>query len=721
MHKFTFLATATTLIFLFSINNALAQQPELSDTVEYKELNEVIVENRYYKKYHESKTSNYLRLTKNNIEVPQNIQIITSQALQDQLIFSLNESASRNVSGTFREELHNGISPDIYSRGGYLSAMRNGVDLRPLIKGPAGDDIAIIENIEFIKGPSSFLQSVSDPAGAFNIMTKQANGDVFRKIRIGGGSFGLFRTEADISGKWKDSSNLFFRVNLMSQKKRGFIDYDHGNSSLFAPSIRYLINQKLSVAVDYIYQDMSYKLLSDAQISPHGYGSLDRKFTITDPASQPYRSRDHNLFLTLTYKLNKTLELTTVVSHIKSRYNGNIFWAYSLNQEDPDILNRYYVYDAANYSINSLQTYIRGKAQTGFFQHEFIGGIDFNQKIFSGTDTWETASTIYPLDLRNPRYANSINYNGQGGSFESENDINGINNKINSRLTYVSAFMTDRITWGKGKFSVNPSIRLTSYNGDFMTYGTASGKSDYQLTPRLGINYLLTKYLAIYALADRSFLPQSGLNADNQSMEAMKGTNLELGVKKEWLSGRLNSTLSVYHIKRKGTIVRDPVSNRAYQLGENISRGVELDLKGQLHKKVNIIVNYAFTDSYISKDDKNPDLVKKATPNAIRHIQNTWVNWNFWQLKSVGLSFSAGYQFMGGRSERFTSTNSTYLNDYFRTDAGIQLENKKLSMQLMINNLFDKHLYSTAWQRNGLYYWVQQAPRAFRWSIQYKF
>lgn len=721
MYKCAFFITATSIVLLLSLNNIQAQQTEPSDTIQYTELNEVIVENRYYKKYHESKTSNYLRLTRNNIDIPQNVQIITSQALQDQLIFSLNESASRNVSGTFREELHNGISPDIYSRGGYLSAMRNGVDLRPLIKGPAGDDMAIIENIEFIKGPSTFLQSVSDPAGAFNIMTKQANGDIFRKIRVSGGSFGLFRTEADISGKWNDSSNLFFRVNLMSQKKRGFMDFDHGNSSLFAPSIRYLINPKLSVAIDYIYQDMSYKLLSDAQISPYGYGSLDRKFTITDPASQPYRSRDHNLFLTLTYKLKKTLQLTSVASHIKSRYTGNIFWVYGLNQDDPNILNRYYVYDAANYTINSLQTYLQGKIQTGFFRHEFSTGIDINQKIFTGTDTWETASTIYPIDIRNPVYANAVNNNGQGGSFESENAINSINNKINSQLTYVSAFISDRITWGKGKLSVNPSLRITSYKGDFLVYGTASGKSDHLLTPRVGINYLLNKYLSIYALADRSFLPQSGLNANNQPMEAMNGSNFELGVKKEWLSGKLNSTLSVYNIKRKGTIVRDPVSNRAYQLGENISRGVELDLKGQLHRKLNIILNYAFTDSYISKDEKNPDLVNKPTPNAIRHIQNTWLNWNFWQFKTISINLSAGYQYMGGRSERFTSPDPSSLNDYFRTDAGIQLENKKISMQIMVNNVFDKHLYSTAWQRNGLYYWVQQAPRAFRWSIQYKF
>ncbi|WP_448137740.1 hypothetical protein [Sphingobacterium siyangense] len=36
----------------------------------------------------------------------------------------------------FGRHCTNGISPDIYSRGGYISAQRNGVDMRPLGKGP---------------------------------------------------------------------------------------------------------------------------------------------------------------------------------------------------------------------------------------------------------------------------------------------------------------------------------------------------------------------------------------------------------------------------------------------------------------------------------------------------------------------------------------------------------------------------------------------------------
>jgi hypothetical protein len=36
----------------------------------------------------------------------------------------------------FGRHCTNGISPDIYSSGGYISAQRNGVDMRPLGKGP---------------------------------------------------------------------------------------------------------------------------------------------------------------------------------------------------------------------------------------------------------------------------------------------------------------------------------------------------------------------------------------------------------------------------------------------------------------------------------------------------------------------------------------------------------------------------------------------------------
>lgn len=693
-----------------------AQEQETPDSLKVRMLDELTVTSKYYKKYNLSKISSDLRLQSPLIETPQNIQIISAEVLKDQVVYNLIESVTRNVSGTMREELHNAVSPDIYSRGGYINAQRNGVDLRPLIKGPLGDDAAIIETIEFVKGPSGFMTALSDPAGSYNIVTKKPTGIKKNTFRMMYGSFDFFRAESDMSGALDDKGKWQYRFNLMGMSTKGFMKFDNNTRVLIAPSIKYVASEKTSITLEYIYQRMNYMLLSEAQISPYGFGTLPRDFSISDPNTRPYRASDHNLFFTVEHKFNDNWNLTTRISNINNEYNGSIFWVYGKNNHNPDILNRYYVYDGVGYNTFSAQAYIRGRFSTGAIKHAVMGGIDFNDKRNNTTDTWETASTIYPLSISNPKYSNVINNNGIGGSFDAENNIYGENNRTKGRLHYVSAYVMDEISL-TDKLKVNAGVRMTQSNANFNQYGKKTGASDLVLTPRIGINYMMMPTTSVYALYDHSYLPQAGVAYDGSSLKPLTGRSYEAGIKKDWHDGTWNTTLSVYQIYRTRTILRDPVSNTIYQTGENRSEGVEVDVRGRVAKGLNIVVNYAFTESRITKDEKNPEMVGMATPNRIKHIQNTWVNYTLPIPKLPGISVSTGYQFMGGRAERYTNANPAALKDFFRLDAGIGYSRKKYSINLIVNNLLDDHLYSTAWKRNDMYYWVQTAPRNFRCAL----
>ncbi|MGF7028926.1 MULTISPECIES: hypothetical protein [Sphingobacterium] len=99
-------------------------------------IDEVEISSKYYKRYNPKQLSEAMRLEASLLNIPQHIQVVNSEIFRDQVVLNLNESATRNCSGTFREERHNRISPDIYSRGSYISAQHNGVDMRPLGKGP---------------------------------------------------------------------------------------------------------------------------------------------------------------------------------------------------------------------------------------------------------------------------------------------------------------------------------------------------------------------------------------------------------------------------------------------------------------------------------------------------------------------------------------------------------------------------------------------------------
>lgn len=702
---------------LFCSFSLMAQKiTEKTEAKEYVDIDQVVVSAITPRKYYVGKLSESLRLQQDILRSSQNIQIINQGLLKDQHALNVNESITRNVSGTFREELHNGISSDIYSRGGYINPQRNGVDLRPLLKGPLGDDISIIESIEFMKGPSAFMNALGDPAGSYNIVTKKPSGNKKSLFTMHQGSFGLLRGEADIEGVYDKSNKVYYRLNLMGMDKKGFMKFDDNSRILIAPSVAYNFDESTSLTAEYIYQNLTYLMLSEAQISPYGFGTLPIDFTITDPSTRPYRANEHSAFLNFKKTFNTDWDMTLQVANINSASVGSMYWVYGKNANDPDTLDRYYVYDAMKYNTFSVQGFVRGKFQTGAVKHHLITGVDFNNKTNSTQDTWNTASTIYPLSIKNPVYSNVINNKGVGGDFDSENVIDGVDNLTNGHLYYISPYVSDEAVFFSERLRLNAGLRMTYSKSDFNQYGDKTNSSNFVLSPRVGVNYMYAPRATVYGLFDNTFLPLSGKTFDGHKLEPIKGQSFELGLKNEW-SEHLFSTISVYHIRRSNTVVNDPVTNDLYQSGKNEAKGVELDLKGRLFKGFNIILNYAFTDSKITKDEFNPQLVGNATPNRIKHIQNTWLTYTLPGKIWEDFSLALGYQYMAGRTERFTSADPTPMADLFRMDSGITYAKNRIALNLMVNNVLNSHQYSTAWKRNDMYYWVQLAPVNYRVSF----
>ncbi|WP_316752624.1 TonB-dependent siderophore receptor [Pedobacter gandavensis] len=707
------------LAIVLSISFSANAQKKQPDSLKNLSLDEISIFSKYFKRYKSSQLSDMLRLTTPLLKLPQNIQILSSEILRDQGVYNLNESVTRNVSGTLREELHNGISPDIYSRGGYISPQRNGVDMRPLGKGPLADDVAIIENVEFLKGPSNFMHAMSDPSGSYNIVTKKPTGRTRQTADILLGSFNMLRAAVDLDGQLDKSNKLQYRFNVMGMGAKGFLKHDRSSKFLFAPSLKYKFNENTSLTGEYIFQHLNYKMLSEAQSSPYGYGTLPRDFTLTDPGTRPFIGKDHNAFLTFQHKFKQDWQVTAKLAYVNSGYDGSLFWVYGANPTDKDILDRNLIYDSNKYNVFSTQAYLNGAFKTGNIGHQFIAGIDVNRKSSRSWDTWATATTIYPLSISNPVYSDVILNNGIGGNFESENNVSATANKIHRTLNYISLYAMDEISLLDEKLLISLGLRLTASDGKTNDYGQQSQSKDWALTPRLGINYSLSNSSSLYFLYDQTFLPQAGISADGKMLKPLKGKSYEVGAKKDWANGGWNTTLSLYNIYRNRLITADPTSNLLYQTGESQSKGIEFDLKGRIAKGANVIFNYAYTDSKIIKDDLHPANIGMATPNRVKHIQNTWVNYLLPIEKLEGFTVSLGYQLLMGRTERIPNTTPDKLNDIFRLDTGLGWSNQKYNINLLVNNVLNSKIYSTAWRNKtgDMYYWVQQAPVNARLSF----
>ncbi len=129
-----------------------------------------------------------LRLKTPLIEVPQNIQVITKQTLQDQQIFNMQEGVIRNVSGATRSE-HWETYSRIVMRGARIAAFRNGMNVQETW-GPLNEDMSMVERIEFVKGPAGFMLASGEPSGFYNVVTKKPTGITKSELGMTVGSYG---------------------------------------------------------------------------------------------------------------------------------------------------------------------------------------------------------------------------------------------------------------------------------------------------------------------------------------------------------------------------------------------------------------------------------------------------------------------------------------------------------------------------------------------------
>jgi iron complex outermembrane receptor protein len=681
-------------------------------------LGEATVTSKYYRQYTTQAVSSALRLQTPLLQLSQNIQAVTPEVIFDQGSFNLTEGVSRNVSGVTRLEISNNLGPYLFMRGGQIASLRNGVDLTPIYRGPVPDDAAVIERVEFIKGPSLFMNNIGDPAGSFNVVTKQPTATPHYAATAMLGSYDFYRLAADLGGPLTKSGKLQYRFNAMALSTNSFVQGDFNKRLLIAPVLKYQLSDRTYITAEYTFQAFKYGLYGPIVMTPNGFGSLPKDFTISEPGLGPIRAQDHSGFLTFAHQFSPGWQLTVRGAFLADNAEGSYLWVTGVNRANPNVLLRNPKYDLNRTQVTSQQAFVNGKFTTGPLTHQLLAGVDANQKKFLAATYVEYNTTptgalmYYPLDVTNPTYGTEI------PGYRAPNGLASRNTE--QTINYYSFYALDEVALGD-KLRLTPGLRYTSVQTDNLVSGVASSSRDQVVTPRLGISYSLLPSLSVYGLYDRTLVPQAGATSTGAAIDPLKGANREIGVKKNWLDGRWTSALSVYYITRSAIIATDP-NNSLYriQVGENHSQGVDIDIIGQVVRGLNVVVNYAYNDSKIDQD-VNPLLVGARTPLYVKHIQNTWLNYELPARVVRGLSFSLGYQYQAGRGGRYAVAAPYAIPDYFRLDGGVGWQSSHLKVNLLVNNLLNHDLIASPWLRNGLYYWVPLPGINGRLSASYTF
>ncbi|MFW0715592.1 TonB-dependent siderophore receptor [Pedobacter sp. N23S346] len=688
-------------------------------------------------KYKVSLPSATLRLNEPLLEAPQNIQIVSNQAIKDQQIISMSDGLIRNVSGAVRLEHWGDMYTNILMRGSQIQAMRNGFNVVSSYWGPLTEDLSFVDHIEFVKGPAGFMLGNGDPSGMYNVVTKKPTGLNQGEVSFTAGSYDLYRTTIDLDHKLTADGKFLFRLNAAAQNKASFRPFEHNDRYSFAPVLSYQITPTTKLTAEYTLQNAKMTEVGSYYLfSTNGYASLPRDFTLTQPGVQPTRINDHSITLNLQQQLGANWKLTAQAAYYKYLQTGSSSWP-SAVYNNGTLIRNVGIWDAES-SMKLAQLFVNGTVKTGGIVHRILAGFDGGEKNYIAD--WGQSHDLdlpsAPFDLANPNYG--FPSNGYP-NFDRTTSLaqRAINAGGLMGSKYLSGYLQDELGFWDNRIRLTLAGRYTYVSQS--AWGGAPDKAKH-VTPRVGLSVSVDKNTSVYALYDEAFTPQSGFLRDGSTAEPITGNNKEIGIKKDWFDGRWNTTLSVYRIMKQNELASDPFNaageNFSIVVGEKRAQGIEFDLRGEIVKGLNLIANYAYTDGKVTKVadgvQQSTLFVGQVIPGFAKHTSNAWLTYTLQNGALKGFGISGGFTYLVDRATtNFSPSNPEQnLPDYFKLDGGLFWANKKLRINANAFNLLDKYLYSGSYYTSywnapdynqPAYSWQAEAPRNYRVTVAYKF
>ncbi|MBX8521966.1 TonB-dependent receptor [Pseudomonas cichorii] len=650
--------------------------------------------------YQPPSSSSVLRSSASLLETPQSINIVPPQVLRDQAPRNLDDALS-TISGVTQGNTLGSTQDTLMKRG--FGDNRDGSIMRNSMPVVQGRNLnATAERVEILKGPASLLYGIQDPGGVINVVSKQPQLQAANSLTARGSSYGSGKNGSgvtlDSTGPVGDSA-LAWRMIVDHQDEDYWRNFGTHRESLIAPSLAWYGEDTQWVAA-YEHREFLYPFDRGTAIDPVTNHPLD--IPATRRLDEPFNNMEGRSDL---YRFEADHDFN-------ERWKGHL--GYSYNRETYDASQvRVTAVNAANGTLTrsmdgtsgALATdryailTLAGDVQWAGLRHELLMGMDDEYRKVYRSDLIRQRS-LTTFSYLNPVYGQEVEGTTVSEPDSAQSDILRSNSlflqdsiHLNEQWIVVAGarFMTFDQVAGRGRpFSVN-----TDTNGS-------------QWIPRAGLVYRYTDQLSFYGSYSESFKPNSSIAPLTGGYVLDSGTlperakSWELGAKWD-VPGAFSATVALYDIHKRNVLVANydaATASTVYSsAGEVRSRGLELDLSGQLSERWSLIGGYAFTDARVQED---PLLKGKHLQNVARHSGSLSAVYDLGSvLGGDRLRLGAGAHYVGERAGN--PLNDFNLPAYTVADAfatyDTRLDGQKVRFQLNVKNLFDRTYYTSSVNR----------------------
>lgn len=660
-------------------------------------------------------------------EIPQAVQFLEGKLLKDLNITRL-DTALELASGVSKQNNFGGLWDSFAIRGfagdenfpsGFLV---NGFNGGRGYGGPR--DASNVERIEVLKGPNSALFGRGEPGGTVNIVTKKPVLEkTFGSFAVSGGSWNNYRVEADFNMPLNDMFAV--RLNGAVEDADSFRDTVHTRKYVLTPSFlaKFSDRDLLTYEMEYVNQDVPFErgvvavpTFAGGVITGYQLGLIPQSRFLGNPNDGPTKVKvlGHQLQYQHDFSDDWTLMLG-------AGYKDTVFRGYSSDAElaaarqmlyvDGRTLTRQRRY--RDYATTNMvfRGEISGKFNTGSIVHNIRIGADWDKfEINAIQRRIRPTTAAYGIDIFNPDY-----------TIVAPEPVIAIQDSKEVQKAW-GIYAQDQIEI-TDQFKIRFGGRYDDFKQDIDNYLPGASpahphKAYTKFSPMAGLVFEPTRTVSIYASYGKGFRPNSGTDAFGLPFDPELSRSYEVGAKYVSVDGRINSTLSLYKMKKTNVLSVDPANpNFSTTIGAAESQGLEFDINAKLPAGFELFLNYAYTDAGWSDDyvaagiHKNDPLI-----NIPKHQGNALLFKTF-SIGEHDAMLGAGVTYVG---RRLGETATTFFLPSYTIAKVIGSFNitDQIKISADVNNLFNKKYYASSYSK----LWIQPGtPRSFTVKAAFNF
>ena len=591
-------------------------------------------------------------------DLPFTLSVVPASLVRDQDAFVLND-ALKNASGV---NVSTGFGVFDYFTMRGLDSLTGGLVLNDGVSEPESTFYPMynVRQVEVLKGPASFLYGANPLAGAVQLVRKQPMTTArFGEASFTYGRFGTYAGSVDGNVATSDGK-VAFRLNGTLQGTDNYRDLPSGKIGAINPTLLWRPDGKTRLLFSYEYMRSEWP--PDTGLPFVGTsGSSLAPVERTQSYQSPFDSSTQDV---TRVRFDAERQLSDSVTLRNRFYFTELKW----DSNGTLILGTFDFPGAGTFVARTLtflddtqkllgdQLELSARFRTGSVGHELLVGVELSRLQDAFT---QDVGLLDPISLVDPVE--------RPGSAPPP-PIPAFGQKGDSRARVIAPYLVDRIALAK-QWQAFVGARLDTL--DYEDEPSSTNRDDTKLSPLLGLVFAPTKDLSLHVSGGTSFAPPSSQVVGPREPE--EGKQVEVGAKLQFLDGKAFLGGSVYALKRDNIAIPDS-TGFLKQVGDQKSRGFELDFTAEPSKGFVTYASYAFTDSELTAFADSVltqtgilvfDRSGNTPPFVPKHLVNVWLSKEW----GSGFGLAAGVR---GVSEQFVGEDNRYTIDgYAVLDAAV--------------------------------------------------